>query len=51
MSVDQEKVIHEEPHDEHDEFIIDFASTADLVVAVQKMLCALEIRLKQLAST
>lgn len=43
----KEKVVHEdeEPHDEPDEFIIDFVSTIDLVVAVQKVLCSMGSRL------
>ena len=47
----KEKVVHKEPHDEHDEFMIDFVSFVDPVSVVQKMLCDLARRLKKLTST
>ena len=46
----KEKVVYEELHDEHNEFIIDFASAIDPVAAMKKVLHALAIHLKKLAS-
>ena len=54
MSVDhekgKEKVVHEEPHDEQDQFIIGFALGTDPMTVLQKVLHALSRALMQLAS-